>query len=167
LALTVTQDDHPMIRPMRAEDAAKVLDMARELALAVADPEPRLVPSGLVRDGFGPERWFDCLVAEAAGRLVGYAVLCKGFEAHTGMRRLWIGDFYVRPMARRRGTGRALMAAIARHALQQGCEAVYWELWRMNSAGGAFYRTLEAEAAADLAVMRLDKARLAAIGAAN
>jgi GNAT superfamily N-acetyltransferase len=167
LALIVTQDDRLMIRPMQAEDTATVLDMARELAAAVADPAPRLLASDLVRDGLGPERWFDCLVAELAGQLVGYAVLCKGFEAHTGMRRLWIGDFYVRPSARRRGTGRAVMAEVARQALQHGCDVVSWELWRMNSAGAAFYRTFEAEEAADLAVMRLDKDRLAAIAAGN
>jgi hypothetical protein len=57
------------------------------------------------------------------------------------------------------------MAAVARHALALGCDAVYWELWRMNSAGDAFYRTLQAEAADDLAVMRFGKDRLIAIAA--
>lgn len=163
----MTFDDHPLIRPMQAEDAARVMDMARELAAAVGDAKPGLAASDLVRDGLGAEKWFDCLVAEVTREVVGYALLCKGFEAHTGKRRLWLGDFYVRPKARRRGTGRALMRAVARHALQLGCDAVYWELWRMNSAGAAFYRTLRAEEAADLAVMRLDKNRLAAIAAGS
>ena len=57
------------------------------------------------------------------------------------------------------------MTAVARHALQRGCDAVYWELWRMNSAGAAFYRELRAEEVADLAVMRLDRDRLASIAA--
>jgi GNAT superfamily N-acetyltransferase len=76
---------------------------------------------------------------------------------------LWLGDFYVRPDARRGGVGRALMTAVARHALDLGCDAVYWELWRMNSAGAAFYRSLGAEEAIDLAVMRFDQDRLAAL----
>ena len=139
--------------------------MARELAAAVGDPEPRLVESDIIRDGFGPEQWFDCLVAELARRLVGYALLCKGFEAHTAKKRLWIGDLYVRPAARRRGTGRALVAAAARHGRQFGCDALYWDLWRSNSAGEAFYRGLGAEEATALAVMRLGKDRLAAIAA--
>jgi GNAT superfamily N-acetyltransferase len=139
--------------------------MACELAAAVGDPEPRIMESDFIRDGCGPEKWFDCLVAEVKDQLVGYALVCKGFEAHTGKRRLWLGDFYIRPSTRRSGIGRALMAAVAHQALQVGCDAVYWELWRMNVAAGAFYRRLQAEEAADLAVMRLDKDRLATIAA--
>jgi GNAT superfamily N-acetyltransferase len=155
----------PSIRAMHPEDAAGVIDMARQLAAAVGDPEPELTEGDLLRDGTGPERWFDCLVAEVAGRLVAYALVCKGIEAHTARKRLWLGDFYVRPDARRTGVGRALMTAIARHALRLGCDAVYWELWRMNAAGEAFYRKLGADVAIDLAVMRLDKDRLAALDA--
>jgi GNAT superfamily N-acetyltransferase len=77
------------------------------------------------------------LVAEVAGRLVAYALTCKGFEAHTAKKRLRIGDLYVRPDARHNQVGRALMTAVARYALQLGCDAVYWELWRMNTAGAS------------------------------
>jgi GNAT superfamily N-acetyltransferase len=157
------EDYGPTIRAMRPEDAAGVIDMARHLAAAVGDPEPELTAADLMRDGTGPERWFDCLVAEVAGRLVAYALVCKGFEAHTARKRLWIGDFYVQADARRNGVGRTLLAAVARHALRLGCDTVYWELWRMNTAGEAFYRKLGAEVATDLAVMRLDKDRLAAL----
>jgi GNAT superfamily N-acetyltransferase len=159
----MTKNPYPIIRGLRPQDAAEVVHMARELAAAVGDPEPALAQADFVRDGAGPERWFDCLVAEVAGQLAAYALVCKSFEAHTARKRLWIGDFYVRPDARRSGVGRALMTAIARHALQLGCDAVYWELWRLNSAGEAFYRSLGAEEAADLKVMRLDQDRLAAL----
>ena len=161
----VLGNDRPSVRAMRREDAADVVEMARELAAAVGDGEPSLAESDLIRDGFGPDRWFDCLVAEVGGQLVGYVLMCKGFEAHTARRRLWLGDFYVRPRARRSGTGSALMTEVARHALGLDCEAVYWELWRMNVVGGAFYRRLRAEKAADLAIMRFDKDRLMAIAA--
>jgi GNAT superfamily N-acetyltransferase len=157
------ENRRPIIRGLLPQDAAVVVQMARELAAVVGDPEPRLAGADFIRDGAGPERWFDCLVAEMAGRLVAYALVCKSFEAHTARKRLWIGDFYVRPDARRGGVGRALMTAIARHALHLGCDAVYWELWRLNSAGEAFYRSLGAEDAADLKVMRLDQDRLAAL----
>jgi GNAT superfamily N-acetyltransferase len=150
------------VRPMRPADAAAVTRMARELAASVGDPEVTVLESELIRDGSGPDRWFDCLVAELGSELAGYAVLCKGFEAHTGKKRLWLGDLYVQPSARLRGVGRALMTAVARHALRLGCEAVYWEL---NATGAAFYRTLSAEHAADHAVMRIDRTRLETIAA--
>jgi GNAT superfamily N-acetyltransferase len=152
-----------IVRAMRPQDAADIVAMARELAAAVDDPEPRLTQAGLLRDGTGPERWFDCLVAELAGHLVAYALVCKGYEAHTAKRRLWLGDFYVRPDARRGGVGRALMTAVARHARELGCNAVYWELWRLNHTGEAFYRSLGADEGIDLKVMRLDRDRLAGL----
>jgi GNAT superfamily N-acetyltransferase len=108
----------PIVRAIRPEDAAGVLDMARQLAAAVGDPEPSLAEADLIRDGTGPDRWFDCLVAEVASRLVAYALLCKGFEAHTAKKRLWVGDFYVRPDARRNGVGRALLTALKRKEFQ-------------------------------------------------
>jgi GNAT superfamily N-acetyltransferase len=150
---------------MRPEDAPDVVSMASELAAVVGDPEPALSASDLIRNGFGPERWFDCLVAELGGQPMGYAVFCKGFEAHTAKKRLWLGDLYVRPSARLSGVGHALMAAVARHALGLGCEAVYWELWRANVTGAEFYRKFGAEQAAGLAVMRIDKHHLEKIAA--
>jgi hypothetical protein len=56
------------------------------------------------------------------------------------------------------------MNAVARHALQLGCDAAYRELWRMNTTGEAFHRGLGAEEAIDLVVTRLDRDRLTALG---
>jgi hypothetical protein len=41
---------------MKANDAAEVVEMARELAAVVVDPAPAVSQSDLIRDGFGPER---------------------------------------------------------------------------------------------------------------
>lgn len=152
------------IRPMGRADAAAVAEMARELAAVLDDPDPALDPSDLVRDGMGPERWFDCLVAEFDGRLIGYAIVCRGYEAHMAKRRLWLSDLYVRADARRTGTGRGLMAQVARLAIAQGCEAVYWDLWRLNGAGKAFYEGLGAVEIGDLAIWHAGSLQLAAAG---
>ena len=101
---------------MTRRDAAVVAQMARELAAVLQDPEPALDPNDLVRDGIGPERWFDCLVAA----------------------RLAIG--------------------------QQGCEAVYWDLWRLNRVGKAFYESLGAVEIGDLAIWHVGSRQLAAAG---
>jgi GNAT superfamily N-acetyltransferase len=150
------------IRPMAAGDAAAVAEMARKLAAALDDPDPVLDPNDLMRDGIGSERWFDCLVAVVGGNAIGYAMVCRGFEAHIGERRLWLSDLYVRTDARRTGAGRALMLAIARLAMAQGCEAVYWDLWRLNREGKAFYESLGAVAIGDLAIWRVGSRQLAA-----
>lgn len=137
--------------------------MARELALALHDPQPPITEEVLLRDGLGPERWFDCWVAEKDLELAGYALACRSFEAHTGKKRLWLGDLYVRPSTRFQGVGRSLLAAVARRAIALGCDALYWELWKQNAHGAAFYRQLDAQEVEDLVIMCLNGKALARI----
>jgi predicted N-acetyltransferase YhbS len=148
---------------MRGEDANAIVEMARELAAAVGDPTSKLAGSDLLRDGLGPEPWFDCIIAEVGSEVVGYVLLSRAYEAHTAKRRLWIGDLYVRPSARRIGVAQGLLRAVARRALELECDSVYWELWRLNSVGRTFFQAFGAEEVADLAIMRLDGACLAAL----
>jgi GNAT superfamily N-acetyltransferase len=157
----MTEQRNVTIRAMAAVDAAVIVEMARELAAALDDPDPVLEPGDLIRDSLGSQRWFDCLVAVVDGRLVGYAMVCRGYEAHIGKRRMWLSDLYVRREARRIGAGRALMAAVWRLALTQGCEAVYWDLWRLNHAGIAFYESLGAGESDDLAIWHVSSRDLA------
>lgn len=145
------------------QDASGIVEMARELALALQDPQPPTTAEALLRDGLGPERWFDCWVAENDREFAGYALACRSFEAHTGKKRLWLGDLYVRPSSRLQGVGRSLFAAVARRAIALGCDAVYWELWKQNARGAAFYRQLTAQEVGDLVIMRLDGHVLARI----
>ena len=140
--------------------------MARELAHDLHDPRPAITPEVLLRDGLGPERWFDCWIAEVDQELAGYALTCRSFEAHTGRRRLWLGDLYVRPSTRRKGVGRSLFAAVARRAIELGCDAVYWELWRRNASGAAFYQQLNAKEFGALVIMCLDGDVMAGVAAA-
>jgi GNAT superfamily N-acetyltransferase len=150
-----------VVRRAEEKDAVSILDMARELAAAVEDPAPRIDVARLVGDLLDDARWGECFIAERGGAPAAYALACRSFEIHTGQRRLWLGDLYVRPEARRSGIGRTLIAAIARHALNLGCTAVYWELWRKNRVGESFYRELGAESAAEMSVLRLRAGRLA------
>jgi GNAT superfamily N-acetyltransferase len=143
------------------EDSEAIVVMARELAAAVEDPPPQIDVAKFRSVAFGPERWCDCLVAERGSALVGYAVVCRGFEAHTGERRLWLADLFVSSAARMGGAGRALIGAVASHALAQGCAALCWDLWRPNTVGRAFYDALGAEEAGDIAQFRLGRQRLA------
>jgi len=145
----------PYVRTATPSDGEAVIKMAEELAAAVGDPAPALDAQGFIRDALGPDRWFECLIAEIEGQPVGFATVCRGFEAHTGKRRLWLGDLYVRADARRRGAARALMGAVASRARDLDCEAVYCELWRPNTLARTVYERLGAEEADELQMMRL------------
>ncbi|MBV9737292.1 MAG: GNAT family N-acetyltransferase [Candidatus Eremiobacteraeota bacterium] len=145
-----------LIRQARPEDADAILTMARALAEHVGDPPPASKVRQFVDDCFGPKRWFECFVAEHQNELVGFVSVSRGAEVHTGRRRLWVGDLYVAPRARRFGVARDLLRAVVRQARELNCSAVYWEVWRSNDIGSAFFQAVRSNALEDLTIMRLD-----------
>jgi GNAT superfamily N-acetyltransferase len=152
--------DDIVVRFATPEDSEAVVAMARALAAAVEDPPPLIDVARFLGAAFGPERWCDCFVAAQGSALVGYAVVCRGFEAHTGERRLWLADLFVSPTTRTGGVGRALIVAVASHAPALGCVAVCLDLWRPNKVGRAFYEALGAEEASDITQFRFGRDRL-------
>ncbi len=73
--------------------------------------------------------------------------------------RLRLSDLYVRRQARRTRLNGSSSAA----PRAQGCEAVYWDLWRLNRVGKAFYESLGAAEIGDLAIWRGASRQLAAV----
>jgi diamine N-acetyltransferase len=146
---------------MTPADTLTVVAMASSLAESVDDPPPQLTAETLLRAVAGG--WCEGFVAEVRHDIAGYALVSRCFEAHTGKRRLWLGDLYVEPSARRCGVGRTLIARVARHALELECDALYLELWRPNVAAARFFSEVGAEAVAELAITRLDRSGLSAL----
>lgn len=148
------------VRSLRRDDAAGLIALARDLAVALADPPPVLTPALLEETALGADPWCRVLVAERAGRLVGYAATCRRFEPHIGKKSLWLADLHVDAGERRHGTGRRLMAAVAGEAVAEGCDLLLWDLWTRNESARAFYAALGAERDAELEVWRIDPCRL-------
>jgi ribosomal protein S18 acetylase RimI-like enzyme len=134
------------IREASPADMAAVAELSRELAAHVDDPDPGADAAALLSGGFGPDRWFECLVAEEGGRIVGFALFCRKFEAHTREKRLWLGDLCVAADQRRNGVGSALIAAVRARAVALGCTAVDLDLARENEVARSFYKGLKAVA---------------------
>jgi GNAT superfamily N-acetyltransferase len=85
--------------------------------LSTYEDEPNAVtatPQTLARDGFGKDPQFAALVAEQAGRPVGFALYTFNYSVWTGTRGIFIEDIWVVPEQRRGGVARALMVALAR-----------------------------------------------------
>jgi GNAT superfamily N-acetyltransferase len=132
------------IRQASPQDMAAVAGLSRQLAEHVNDLDPGSNASLLLDHGFGPDQWFECFVAEDGNRIIGFALLCRRFEAHTREKRLWLGDLCVARDRRRNGIGRALIAAVQTRAAELGCAAVDFELARGNDVARSFYEQLKA-----------------------
>ncbi len=132
------------VRAARHADAPAIADLGAMLARHVEDPDPGLTPERVIAEGFGPRRRCRYLVAVVAGEVIGVAVLGQWFDLHMARPVLYLSDCVVTPVARGLGAGRALMAAAARAALDEGCAMLRWEVWDGNATARAFYARLGA-----------------------
>jgi ribosomal protein S18 acetylase RimI-like enzyme len=71
-------------------------------------------------------------VVEAAGVIVGYAVLCFGYTVEHGGRDAFLDDIYIAPSARRQGYGSRLYAELESDAVACRCRALHLELMPKN-----------------------------------
>ncbi len=134
-----------VVRPARPGDGDAVVAMARALGRADGVRASGFTAERFRSDGFGDDRAFGTLVAEAADGLLGYAIFYPGYDTDSASRGLYLADLYVREGFRRRGIGRALVQGLAAHG--QGCGArwMFWSVRRSNRRARRFYRALAPE----------------------
>jgi len=97
----------------------------------------------LARDGFGEHPRFRALIAEWDGQLAGYAFFFPYYSTWTGPG-LFLEDLFVREPFRRRGIGKALLAQVARIAVDEHCYGIHWEVLDWNAKAITMYQELGA-----------------------
>jgi GNAT superfamily N-acetyltransferase len=97
---------------------------------------------------FGTRPVGESLVAERRGSLVGYAIFFPTMSSFRTRSMLWLEDLFVAESERGKGTGRALIAAIARLAVERGYARVDWHVLDWNEPSIAFYERLGARRSA-------------------
>jgi GNAT superfamily N-acetyltransferase len=132
------------IRPATVYDVPLLRVMIRELA--EYEHELELVTTSeedLARDGFGKDPRFRALVAEWDGQPAGYALVFGYYSTWVG-RGLFLEDLFVREPFRGRGIGKALLASVARIAVEERCYGIHWEVLDWNKNAIDLYRQLGA-----------------------
>ena len=98
-------------------------------------------PQTLARDGFGEDPQFAALIAERAGKPVGFALYTFNYSVWTAARGIFVEDIWVVPQERRGGVARALMEALARECAAKGYRRIDLNVLDWNPARG-FYEKL-------------------------
>ncbi len=134
------------IRKATADDVGLILTLVRELALYEKEPDAVIArEEDYVRDGFGAQPKFHVLIAEQERRAVGFAFYYFGYSTWLGRPVLKLEDLFVRPEARKNGTGRALMQRLAQIAQGEGCTRFEWQVLDWNTPAKEFYDRLGAK----------------------
>ncbi|XP_071100916.1 thialysine N-epsilon-acetyltransferase-like [Haliotis cracherodii] len=139
-----------IIRDARLEDCGEIFLMLKELQEHLKDMDHMtLEEESLKNDGFGEDKFFQCIVAEqkpsgdVKPALVGYLLYCWSYSTSAG-RMMVVQDFYVRQTYRTQGTGSALWAHATKVALEKGCREVEWIVHDWNVQAIKFYKKLGA-----------------------
>ena len=133
------------IRPANLNDTALLRTMIRELAEYECELEwVTIREEDLARDGFGENPRFRALIAEWNGQPAGYAVIFHYFSTWVG-RGLFLEDLFVREEFRKHGIGTALLAEVARIAVEEQCYGIHWEVLDWNKKAIDLYKALGAE----------------------
>jgi len=153
-----------VIRDAVPADVPLVLGFIHELA-AYERLADEVVATEALLDAwlFGTRPAAEVVLADLDGEAVGFALFFTTFSTFLGRPGIWLEDLYVRPAARGRGVGRALLAHLARLTVDRGYGRLEWAVLDWNEPAIGFYRRLGAVAMSDWTTWRLTGASLATL----
>lgn len=144
------------IREATPADTDLILHFVRELArYENALDEVKATPEHVARTLFCDNPKVFGLICEAAGKPVGMAIYFFNYSTWQGQHGLYLEDLYVTPEARGIGAGKAMLAHLARIAVEQDCGRFEWSVLDWNAPSIAFYERLGATAQSEWVRYRL------------
>ena len=123
--------------------------------------EARATPAALDAALFGPAPRAFCEIAEVDGEAVGFALWFYNFSTFVGRSGLYLEDLFVRPQARGRGAGLALLRSLARRCVVEDLGRMEWAVLDWNAPALRFYDALGSHSLDDWRLRRLTGEALA------
>ncbi|MFO1163299.1 MAG: GNAT family N-acetyltransferase [Reyranellaceae bacterium] len=130
-----------LVRPATVDDVDVLHRFSVDLSTYEDEPNAvRATPQSLARDGFGENPQFAALIAERAGKPVGFALYTFNYSVWTAARGIFIEDIWVVPEERRAGVARALIRALAQECAAKGFRRIDLNVLDWNPARGFYER---------------------------
>lgn len=109
----------------------------------------------VLRDSLFVKKQAEVIIAEEHGIPVGFALYFHNFSTFKGRACLYLEDIYLKPEHRGKGFGKRLFAALAKIAVERGCERFDWSVLDWNKPSIEFYKSLGAIPMDEWTVYRL------------
>lgn len=129
------------IRKATASDFPRIHELIMEFAHFQKHPEYVTVT---IEQMIENQQFFNCLVAEVSGTIVGFASWFPAYYSWSG-RAVYLDDLYVTGSYRGAGIGVQLFNAVEVIARQENCIKMRWLVSRWNEKAIGFYRSKGAE----------------------
>jgi GNAT superfamily N-acetyltransferase len=154
------------LRVATRDDIALIAQFIRALAdYEKLLDEVRLDEGVLTEKLFGPRPYAEVLIGEIDGQPQGFALFFHNFSTFEGRPGIYLEDLFVTPEARGSGLGTALLAELARLAVERNCARLEWSVLDWNEPSIGFYKALGAKPMDEWTVFRLDGAALTNLAA--
>jgi len=153
-----------MIRLARADDCATILGFIRDLAAYEKLSDEVVADEAKLRATlFGAAPAAEVLIAEDETGPAGFALFFTSYSTFLAKPGLYLEDLFVRPAARGKGTGKALMIELAKICIARDYGRFEWSVLDWNEPALAFYRSLGALPQSEWTVQRVTGAALATL----
>lgn len=118
----------------------------------------------LSRTLFGERPAGEVLLAYDSGQCAGFALFFMNYSTFLARPGIYLEDLFVKPQARGRGIGLALLKSLARLAVERECGRVEWSVLDWNEPAIGFYKSLGAMPQDEWTVFRLAGPALERLG---
>ena len=153
-----------LVTPSQHESLVDLLCELHTYYNAHASVPRDLVRTHLVDTLLAADSPLQLVVASDNGTVLGFAAISLTWslvDPNPDKRRhCWLKELYVRTSVRSRGVGHALMAWVARHAVEHGCARIDWPVQAANTRGQSFYEGLGATQVVERLSYRLSEPAL-------
>jgi GNAT superfamily N-acetyltransferase len=151
-----------VIRSAIEQDVPIILDLIKQLADYERLADRVTATEQRLRDTlFGERPAAEVLLASLEGETVGFAVFFTNYSTFLAKPGLYLEDLFVKPHARGKGIGKALLARLAKVAVERNCGRVDWSVLNWNEPSLRFYEALGAVPLSDWTTYRLTGESLA------
>lgn len=131
------------IRKAVKEDCPRMMELINELAEYEKAPEQVTVNfTHFEQSGFGPNPVWWAYVAEADGRVEGFALWYIRYSTWKG-QRMYLEDILVTEKIRGKGLGKLLLDKLIAEAKEKNFSGMMWQVLEWNEPAINFYKKYE------------------------
>ena len=153
-----------VVRPARPSDLSLILSFIRGLAEYERLLDECVATEDLLREHlFGARPYCEVVIAEDAEGPAGFALFFHNYSTFLAKPGIYLEDLFVLPERRGRGLGKALLAHLAKLAVERGCGRLEWSVLDWNEPSIGFYRSLGARLMDEWTICRVSGDALATL----